>query len=664
MAQRILTKAKRTSISVIAIAIAVLLSGAFNAIPQKANALSGLDFKAGRIIDDAVFYNSSTMSVQQIQAFLNQKVVSCDTSGSGSYNGTTRAAYAASRGYPAPFTCLKDYSQNVGPMIHSGSDLCPVSIPAGGNKSAAQIIYDVSQSCQVNPQILLVLLEKEQGLVTDDWPWQIQYRSATGYGCPDTAACDSDYYGFYNQLFNAAQAFKRYAANTSNYNYRSGRNNTVLYNPQSSCGNSSVYIENQATAGLYTYTPYQPNSAALSNIYGSGDDCSSYGNRNFWRLFSDWFGSTTGPDYAWQINSADAYTDTTYTQRVTNGGGAWFVKPSQKFYIKITGKNIGRTTWYPSNTRLGTYSPFDYASPFHDSSWLSNMRVTPISESSVAPGQTATFTFAATAPASAGSYTERYGIVVEGTTWLTNTYVGMSINVTNPSLDNSQSTLITGATMKAGSVLYSPDRNSVLKFQTNGNLEVYTNFTRTWQSNTAGSGATTLSLTQSGNLVLSNDAGTSLWSTNTSSSGGTLVMQTDGNLVLYGSNGVTWSSGTTFTDQSLITNQKLMSGNVMYSGQWLTTPDGRYRLVLQTDGNLVLYGSRGALWSSGTYGKKTASLIAQPDGNLVLYNTDGYPIWASGTYGAGYSTLVMQTDGNLVLYGSGRPVWSSGTYNR
>ena len=56
-----------------------------------------------------------------------------------------------------------------------------------------------------------------------------------------------------------------------------------------------MYIQNQATAGLYLYTPYRPNAAALANLYGTGDGCSSYGNRNFWRMFTDWFGSTSVP---------------------------------------------------------------------------------------------------------------------------------------------------------------------------------------------------------------------------------------------------------------------------------------------------------------------------------------------------------------------------------
>src|SRR5690606_7604841 len=78
----------------------------------------------------------------------------------------------------------------------------------------------------------------------------------------------------------------------ANYNYRFERNNTILWHPNTSCGSSTVYISNQATAGLYIYTPYRPNQAALNNLYGTGDSCSSYGNRNFWRMFNDWFGST------------------------------------------------------------------------------------------------------------------------------------------------------------------------------------------------------------------------------------------------------------------------------------------------------------------------------------------------------------------------------------
>lgn len=262
---------------------------------NKASALSGNEFVAGRIMDDFVFFrNQPTMSISEIQSFLNAKVPSCDTWGTQPYGSTTRAAYAASRGVSTPFTCLKSYRETTvgGRTVEPG--LCYGW--GGGNMSAAEIIYHVSQSCGVNTKALIVLLQKEQSLITDDWPWSVQYRSATGYGCPDTAPCDAEYYGFFNQVYNAARQFKRYARDSNLYNYRSGRNNFIQYNPTASCGGSQIYIQNKATAGLYNYTPYQPNNAALSNLLGSGDSCSAYGNRNFWRLYREWFGTTYAND--------------------------------------------------------------------------------------------------------------------------------------------------------------------------------------------------------------------------------------------------------------------------------------------------------------------------------------------------------------------------------
>lgn len=258
---------------------------------QAVSALSGADYKAGQIIDDSLFFDGATMSVGEIQGFLNSKVPVCDTNGTRPYGGTTRAAYGASRGNPAPYTCLKDYRQNtVNKNAESG--LCN-GITAS-NKSSAEIIYEVGLSCGVSPKALIVLLQKEQSLITDDWPWSIQYRSATGYGCPDTAPCDAEFYGFFNQVYAAARQFKRYARNPTSFNYRSGQTSYVLYNPNSRCGGSNISIENSSTAGLYNYTPYQPNQPALNNLYGIGDGCSAYGNRNFWRMYNDWFGTTLG----------------------------------------------------------------------------------------------------------------------------------------------------------------------------------------------------------------------------------------------------------------------------------------------------------------------------------------------------------------------------------
>src|SRR5262249_19107724 len=60
---------------------------------------------------------------------------------------------------------------------------------------------------------------------------------------------------------------------------------------------------------------------------------------------------------------------------------------------------------------------------------------------------------------------------------------------------------------------------------------------------------------------------------------------------------------------------------------------GSGRLVMQGDGNLVMYGSHGqALWSAGTNGTGSANqVVLQADGNLVVYNVGGAAVWSSRT---------------------------------
>jgi hypothetical protein len=89
---------------------------------------------------------------------------------------------------------------------------------------------------------------------------------------------------------------------------------------------------------------------------------------------------------------------------------------------------------------------------------------------------------------------------------------------------------------------------------------------------------------------------------------------------------------------------------------------GQFLLAQQTDGNLVLYRSDGAaLWSTGTAGSAARIAVMQNDGNFVLYTTGGQPVWDSATAGNPGTVLAMQDDGNIVLYGPGGPLWASGT---
>lgn len=369
-----------------------------------AAAVTGGDWRAGRIIDDATFYNNSSMSVAEIQQFLNSKVQTCDTWGNKPFGGGTRASYGASVGYPPPYTCVKDYYENT---TTRENNLQGRPIPAGA-KSAATIIWEAAQRYTINPQVLIVLLQKEQSIITDEWPFLRQYQKATGYACPDTAPCDTSYYGFYNQVESAAWQFRRYATFPNNYNHVPGRLNNVRINPQSSCGSTQVFIENQATASLYNYTPYQPNQAALNNINGTGDACSSYGNRNFWREFNNWFGSTYASPYDYQF--------------ITSWGTTNY-NPGGTGSVAIIIKNTGSNTWYSDNNLPAGKQPMRLAtigyqnSPFADTSkpgWLGTRNQIRMQPDVVAPGETAMFSLDFVAPYHVGSFSHRLVPVVGG----------------------------------------------------------------------------------------------------------------------------------------------------------------------------------------------------------------------------------------------------------
>lgn len=296
------------------------LLGTLSFLQGSAHALSGTDWRAGRIIDDPIFTNQSSMSVQEIQLFLNTKLGTCDTygqqnvtyqypAGSGQYVTTTRALYADRQSNPKPtgqqiFTCLKDYYEvpktapSSDPVQNNYGYADPLSHVPAGAISAAQIILQAAQVNKISPKVLLVTLQKEQGLLSDDWPLNREYLYAMGAHCPDSGAggsanCDANYASFSLQMNEGASLFRYYLDNMNQpwWPYKKpSQNNTIQWAVNTACGATSVYIDSMATAALYTYTPYQPNQAALNNLYGSGDGCSSYGNRNFWRTFNDWFG--------------------------------------------------------------------------------------------------------------------------------------------------------------------------------------------------------------------------------------------------------------------------------------------------------------------------------------------------------------------------------------
>lgn len=224
----------------------------FSALPVWANEDV---FNPARILEDADMLDARSMSLVEIQEFLESK---------NSFLATFRTTNA----YGTP------------------------------NKSAAEIIYDAANNnydcknaslsdspteeerrskCQlittISPKVILATIQKESSLIeatsynarVDGW--------ALGYGCPDGGSCNPYYKGLGKQINSAALQFLAYMKEPSRYPFRAGQTYTFS-NPYGTISKEPmvVTVENQATASLYNYTPH---------VYN--------GNYNFYRLFKAYF---------------------------------------------------------------------------------------------------------------------------------------------------------------------------------------------------------------------------------------------------------------------------------------------------------------------------------------------------------------------------------------
>jgi hypothetical protein len=220
------------------------------------------NFDPGNIITDKNFTDADSMSADDIQAFF----VKMNS------------------------TCLVNFrSQSLVDANNDGLGDEPYGKGRDERVLASTLIAQAAKLYGINPKVILVTLQKEQGLITrSDCPsWR--YNTALGYGCPDSAPCDTAAYGFTRQIDYGTWHFKGFFTDTYPVPTKTVGPQTILYNPSTSCGSSVVTVKNRATAALYSYTPYQPNQAALNAGYGEAP-CGAYGNRNFFLYYSSWFG--------------------------------------------------------------------------------------------------------------------------------------------------------------------------------------------------------------------------------------------------------------------------------------------------------------------------------------------------------------------------------------
>jgi hypothetical protein len=260
-------------------------------------------FNPNLVIDDDVFSNSSTMNAVQINNFLNSFSGSCISTNHG-FSAPKPIGYSPSGGYVY-----------------------------GGYVSAGEVIQAAASVYNINPQVLLTTLQKEQSLVQGDAGCSVQrYAAAVGYGCPDSGTTH-DYSGlslyainsavvdtvngtcvnsggkagFSQQVIRGAWLLKfgqqRSLGNTSwavitgswdnsddpptcyggpiTQGFRkrcSSDNSTTYYDGYTTIDSTSVHMDSGATAALYWYTPHL------------------HGNSSFQSIFTNWFGASYSPD--------------------------------------------------------------------------------------------------------------------------------------------------------------------------------------------------------------------------------------------------------------------------------------------------------------------------------------------------------------------------------
>lgn len=452
--------------------------------------------------------------------------------------------------------------------------------------------------------------------------------------------------------------------------YMNADNMTSLYTTSASGTSISAPIVS-ALAGLIKSIKSDMTPTEVESLIRSGSDkVSGMGGQNFTKQYG--YGRINAQktlslvkDYRWE-----------YAGQAGPGG---FVS-GQKATWTVMAKNVGATTWYNSGNnpvRLGTSNPRDRASLFCSTSWGGCNRPALLNESSVPPGSIGTFTFEVQAPGpgSPGAYNEYFNLVAEGLTWMNDPGLYFGTQVVSGSFSSSlvssnfPSSMVAGSTVNVthiikntGNAYWYNDGKYPIRLATYNPYDRSSPFSHdNWPAPTRpaqmvesvvapGQDATF-------NFIIKAPATSGAYTETYS-----LLAEAYRWFEIPISSSVTVTGGTPPPAVPVDIVGNMTSGQTLRPGQSLNSGDGRYKLVLQDDGNLVLYSPNRALWSSGTQGRSAGLFVLQGDGNMVLYGADNKPYWASWTQNTGANALYMQGDGNLVLYNSqGTPVWHTRT---
>jgi len=265
-------------------------------------------FDPNDLIDDAIFNDYNSMDAAQINTWLNSNFPTSCISTNNGFSAPDPTGYTPTAGFTY-----------------------------GADVSAGQVISDAAQAYSINPEVLLVTMEKEQSLVTGKGASgcsTLAYTGAMGYGCPDggteysysgenlysingvvvssvnnTCVDSSLQAGFSQQVIHAAWLLKfgeERSEGDVNWDVQLSNlpetgdvwNNsddplscyggpmtqgtwqicpqgtTTYYDGYTTIDGTSIEIDNGATAALYWYTPH------------------TSGNESFYNVFTGWFGDT------------------------------------------------------------------------------------------------------------------------------------------------------------------------------------------------------------------------------------------------------------------------------------------------------------------------------------------------------------------------------------
>lgn len=167
--------------------------------------------------------------------------------------------------------------------------------------------------------------------------------------------------------------------------------------------------------------------------------------------------------------------------------------------------------------------------------------------------------------------------------------------------------LASGQNLASGACLGSPSGRFIAVMQTAGNFVVYDRsyspWLAVWYNSTTGTSGSYLAMQGDGNLVIYTSANVATWASNTTTGTANYVlkMQDDGNLVIYKDlwetstaqaavPPATWSTlNCTTAGQNTSLGQSIFGGTSLTNNQCLISSNGRFGLLMQNDGNVLIY---------------------------------------------------------------------------